>query len=149
VSDPGGAAGSGTPSDAEEPTPPEESPPPVLSLDLTTPPGGRASTPPPRVIPLDLSTEAPRSGALTTAPPLRDLEPGRDTVRAVLALGLLGLLALIVIGSGLVLALDASKADANLELLKLVFTPVVGLVGSAMGFYFGAGAGRGSNNRNL
>ena len=69
----------------------------------------------------------------------------RDYVRAALALLLVGLLMAITLAALWVVAADPEKKEPIIELLKLLFTPVVGLVGSAIGFYFGAGSSANMN----
>jgi len=64
--------------------------------------------------------------------------------RIALAGALVGLLVVLTIGSGLYIATYPSKESAIDAFLKLTFTPVVGLVGSVVGFYFGARTASGS-----
>lgn len=90
----------------------------------------------------DLQDESPPVSASPSVVNRQDLEPGRDKVRAGLAITLVGLLVVIVIGAGWVLATDFATIEEIGEYLKIVFTPVVGLVGSAVGFYYGAGTGK-------
>jgi hypothetical protein len=61
-----------------------------------------------------------------------------DWTRVGLAAGLVILLSLLVLGSGIVIALRPDREAAIESYLKLVFTPVVGLVASVTGFYFGS-----------
>jgi len=62
----------------------------------------------------------------------------QEFVRSVLALSLVALLAGIIIVSFALVALK-SVAVADMDtIMKIVFAPVIGLVGSVVGFYFGA-----------
>jgi hypothetical protein len=101
--------------------------------------------------------QAPRQGGPATVdlhepieslatPTTRDLEPGRDKVRAALALGLLALMT-VVIGLGFALLWHApaglAETDGDLKsrtlFIQALLTPVASLFGAATGFYFGAG----------
>lgn len=64
----------------------------------------------------------------------------RENVRGKLAQGLTLLLAVVVLGAGAVLVAAPDRLEVMSEFLKIVFTPLVGLVGSAIGFYFGSRA---------
>jgi len=55
-----------------------------------------------------------------------------------LAGGLLGLLSILTLGTGWFVANYPNKEMAVEAFLKLVFTPLIGLVGSVVGFYFGS-----------
>lgn len=75
----------------------------------------------------------------------QDLEPGRDKVRAVLAVGLLALFSLIVVlGFALVFFPPKSLASTDQDLqartvyLQAMLGTVAGVFGAATGFYFGA-----------
>jgi hypothetical protein len=61
--------------------------------------------------------------------------------RVGLAGGLLALLAIVVVGSGVSIIVAPGNEPAIESYLKLVFTPVLGLVSSVVGFYFGHQAG--------
>jgi hypothetical protein len=61
-----------------------------------------------------------------------------DWTRVMLALLLVALLVVLTLGAGLYVAITPSKEPAIEAFLKLVFTPIVGLVGSVVGFYFGS-----------
>lgn len=63
-----------------------------------------------------------------------------DWARIALAGSLIGILAILTIGTGWFVAAYPSKEAAIESFLKLVFTPIIGLVGSVIGFYFGSHA---------
>lgn len=66
----------------------------------------------------------------------------REKVRGNIAMGLVLLLAALILLSFVSLWLGlATSADLK-SILELVFTPVVALVGSATGFYFGGRSGK-------
>jgi hypothetical protein len=67
-----------------------------------------------------------------------DPAPFRDKMRAFLALALVGLLGLTVFLPFLIIWWTPDRANAVHEHLGLVFTPLVALVGSAVGYYFAA-----------
>lgn len=80
-------------------------------------------------------------------PTTRDLEPGRDKVRAALALGLLALMTVVIgLGFALLWLAPAGLAEIDGDLksrtlfIQALLTPVASLFGAATGFYFGAGA---------
>ena len=90
---------------------------------------------------LDLSAEEP-------APPLGPApgpevgavwnpEPARERIRGAIAVGLVGLLALIAVGSIVLLATDTLSLDEVEGLLAALFAPLLALAGTALGFYFG------------
>lgn len=64
-----------------------------------------------------------------------------DKWRGAIALLLLGLLWATVAMSFLALITDAVTMTDLKELLTIIFGPVVALVGSALGFFFGGGRG--------
>lgn len=61
-----------------------------------------------------------------------------DWTRVALAGSLVGLLAVLALGAGWFAVSYPSREPTIESFLKLVFTPVVGLVGSVVGFYFGS-----------
>jgi|SRR3954454_5192137 len=81
---------------------------------------------------------------IAAGPPTQDLEPGRDKVRAILAVGLLVLFSLIVV-LGFVLVFFPPKSlassDSNLQARTVYVQTMLGIVagvfGAATGFYFG------------
>jgi uncharacterized membrane protein len=62
----------------------------------------------------------------------------REQMRSVLAASLVLLLAVVTLLPLLFIALNMVSIDDLDTLLKIVFAPVVALVGSVVGFYFGA-----------
>lgn len=70
-----------------------------------------------------------------------DPAPKREQVRGIIGLVLLGMLAGVILLTYVSVALDWGTYDEIKDLLGILLPPVVGLVGSAIGFYFGrAGA---------
>jgi hypothetical protein len=94
---------------------------------------------------LDLATDEPATAiARPVISSTQTVGPGKpieDLTRLGLAGGLLLILAILVIGTGWVVANYPGKEKAIEAFLKLTFTPVVGLVGSVVGFYFGSRTG--------
>ncbi len=95
-----------------------------LELDLTdeiVPPGG-----PPQ----------PRQQAYSPA-------KSRELIRGLIALTVIGLLALMALGTLIIAAfIDTSHWDQFSKALGLIVSPVFGLAGAVMGFYYGERAGR-------
>jgi hypothetical protein len=60
-----------------------------------------------------------------------------DWTRLALAGGLLAILGVLTLGTGWFVANYPDKEKAIEAFLQLVFTPLIGLVGSVVGFYFG------------
>ncbi|MGH8524910.1 MAG: hypothetical protein ACREXY_12035 [Gammaproteobacteria bacterium] len=90
---------------------------------------------------LDLSREepAPPPGP-APAPavgPEWNPEPARERIRGAIAVGLVGLLALIATGSFVLLATGTLSLEETEGLLTALFTPLLALAGTALGFYFG------------
>jgi hypothetical protein len=79
---------------------------------------------------------------LDEQPPFRKLPydpgPAREAVRGAIALALIVILAIIVILPLVLLWIHPERANDIHDLLSFLFTPVVALVGSATGFYFGS-----------
>lgn len=90
----------------------------VEELDLTAEP--EADVPPatPRSVPVEVQI-------------------AQEGWRGRLAVGLLLLIALIVVAAFASVALGWARGSALKDLLALVFTPLVGLFGAVIGFYFG------------
>lgn len=60
-----------------------------------------------------------------------------DRTRKILALVLLGILAIEVVAALMAVFFAATVTAAMKDMLGLVFTPTIALVGAATGFYFG------------
>jgi hypothetical protein len=100
---------------------------------------------------LDLSSEPDLSPlsvistglASQNAPPLGAprLKKNRwdDAARVILAFILVGLLAFVVIATTISAVTGTKSQEAVIEsYLKIVLSPIIGIVGSVVGFYFGA-----------
>jgi hypothetical protein len=90
---------------------------------------------------LDLSEEEP---APPPGPPpapavgaVWNPEPAREKIRGAVAVGLIVLLGVIAIGSFVLLSTDTLTLDEVEGLLTALFTPLLALTGTALGFYFG------------
>lgn len=66
-----------------------------------------------------------------------DPEPAREKLRGYLASGLVIMLGLVIGAAWLTLWFRVAPEPEIKDLLGVVLTPVVALVGSALGFYFG------------
>jgi hypothetical protein len=62
----------------------------------------------------------------------------RENIRGIIALGLIALLSMVVTISLLLIWIHPDRSKELHELLVLVFGPLIALVGSATGFYFGS-----------
>ena len=71
-----------------------------------------------------------------------DPEPVRDQVRGQIALFLIGILALMVALSFLLLYAAPWHTERLVTLLQILFGPVATLVGAATGYYFGANSSK-------
>ena len=69
-----------------------------------------------------------------------DPEPHRDKMRGYLAVGLGGILAFTVVFSFLIVLWRPDRTESVLQVLGVVFAPLVALVGAATGYYFGTRA---------
>jgi hypothetical protein len=69
-----------------------------------------------------------------TAPVAR----ARENIRGIIALGLIALLSAVVVVSLILIWVHPERSKELHELLVLVFGPLIALVGSATGFYFGS-----------
>jgi len=95
-------------------------------------------------VPTDVPTDQPvdleREGPQRPLPPPEskpyDPAPFRDKMRAVLAGALVALLGLTILAPFVVILWKPDRAPAIHEHLALVFTPLVALVASAVGYYF-------------
>jgi hypothetical protein len=62
-----------------------------------------------------------------------------DAARVILAFILVGLLAFVIIVTTIYAVGATAKQEATIEsYLKIVLSPIIGIVGSVVGFYFGA-----------
>lgn len=66
-----------------------------------------------------------------------DPKEAREKVRSQIAILLIVLLFLTVFFSFCIFVYDADRAEVK-DLLALIFTPLVGIVGTVLGFYFGS-----------
>jgi len=67
-----------------------------------------------------------------------DIEEGREQARELIAKVLIGTLVAIVVGSfGTIWFKLAPMSDLKI-LLEIVFTPMIGVIGTILGFYYGA-----------
>jgi hypothetical protein len=62
----------------------------------------------------------------------------RENIRGIIALGLIALLSTVVVISLILIWVHPDRSKELHELLVLVFGPLIALVGSATGFYFGS-----------
>jgi hypothetical protein len=88
---------------------------------------------------LNALTAGAAAGVLPATGPSLKKNRWDDAARVVLAFMLVGLLSFVVI----LTAVDAVSGNTNNEAtiesyLKVVLSPIIGLVGSVVGFYFGA-----------
>ena len=95
---------------------------------------------------LDLTQEEPDPAKREPARPRagREYDPGpaRERTRGYLAGGLTVLLGLIIVLAFLLVFTDEATVKQTKELLGVVLTPVIGLVGTVVGFYFGEKSAR-------
>lgn len=85
-------------------------------------------------LPLDQSLLKPKEI------PRFDIVESQERTRANLAYGLLGILVVTLAGVGVFITFAPSgeKTESHRDLLTLIWTSEVTLVGSALGFYFGS-----------
>jgi hypothetical protein len=93
---------------------------------------------PPVVASVDLDQGKPPSEVQPPETKPYDPEPHRDRMRGVLALVLLGTLAGTVVFSFVVILWKPDRSKDVHDLLGIVFSPLVALVGAATGYYFGS-----------
>jgi hypothetical protein len=108
--------------------------------------GGPTSPPPldltgePDLSSLSVLSAGAASGAIAPlgAPSLKK-DRWDDAARVILAFVLVGLLAFVVILTTIYAVTGNAKQEATIEsYLKIVLSPIIGIVGSVVGFYFGA-----------
>ena len=89
--------------------------------------------------PLDLG-----SASAEDTPPysIRPYDPmkTRESIRGWIALSLIAMLAVVVVASLALVWIHPDRSKELHELLSLVFGPLIALVGSATGYYFGSQA---------
>ena len=68
---------------------------------------------------------------------VQDLDERREDTRTLIATALVVLLGLVVIGIGAGIMIWPDKIGVFEKYLTMVFAPLVGLVGTVSGFYFG------------
>lgn len=87
---------------------------------------------------VDLSTETPAEVWVPSANTY-DPNPKREQVRGTIAWFLLGILLLTIVFAFTALARTWTEYDNIKDMLGILLPPITGLVGSAIGFYFGRG----------
>lgn len=87
----------------------------------------------------DADDELVRRGA-RREPREQPYDPRRDreTVRRWVAIGLVGLLAIEVVGAFILFAATSRTIGEPKDLMTVVITPTVSLVGAAVGFHYGS-----------
>jgi hypothetical protein len=105
-------------------------PPPADSIDLTSEPNIFSETLAPGIPTVDTSV------VQTTT--------STDIARISLSFLLVGILAVVVVISVVTVATNGKSEPTIEALLKVILSPIIGLVGSVVGFYFGAKASGGS-----
>jgi hypothetical protein len=115
---------------AQEPEGPEQ-----REVDLT------GETPPPgQLPPVDLTVSEPPSSAGLAPLQLAPIPLQREQRRGQIALLLIALLIVVIVTSFIMLwLLPADRFDSLMELLQIIFAPIIGLVGAVTGFYYGGG----------
>lgn len=88
---------------------------------------------------IDLSGEEPARGPGPVVHEGRvwNPEPGREKIRGALAIFLVSILSAIAVGSFVLVATNTFTLDEVEGLLTALFTPLLALTGTALGFYFG------------
>lgn len=107
--------------------------------------GGGPTSPPsldltgePDLSSLSVLSAGAASGGVTLGASLKK-DRWDDAARVILAFVLVGLLAFVVILTTIYAVTGNAKEEATIEsYLKIVLAPIVGIVGSVVGFYFGA-----------
>jgi hypothetical protein len=95
-----------------------------------------------RFEPLDLIKQEPSAPARPLSYPAFSAARTVAVTRIWLAGSLVGVLAVLTLGTAWFVVRDPKTEPAIEAFLKLVFTPIIGLVGSVVGFYFGAQSGK-------
>ncbi len=89
-------------------------------------------------IDVDLTAEAPQSEWNPSADSY-DPNPQREQVRGTIAWVLLGIFGLTILFAFIGVAFQWTEYDNIKDMLGILLPPITGLVGSAIGFYFGRG----------
>lgn len=93
---------------------------------------------------VDLTATEPEGPTQEALAPLAtrpySLARQREDMRARVALALVGLLAFVVVAAFVTLWVEGGLAEGTKDLLTLILGPVVTLVGSVIGYYFGGQA---------
>jgi hypothetical protein len=126
-------------------------PPPGTGHQTTRAPGSDGGPPPPvPVDEVDLTQDPHEQKAAASPPPLPpaekkfDPEPAREKFRGVFTLVLLGILCVLIVSSLATMwfrkstSHDVASISDLLELLKVFVSPLIALVSTAIGFYFGS-----------
>ena len=89
--------------------------------------------------PIDLTADRPAAEQIGEGLPAPSIDP-REPARRKIAYSLLALLAAIILAAIVTLFVDDAVVPLQRakDLVGLLLTPIVGLVGSVVGFYFGA-----------
>lgn len=118
-----------------------------MSLGGTTPPGEGAApggTTPPTQQVIDLTSEPtiPTLGPLVPAFDRVPIEQAREAMRGYIALALVLTVGGIILGCMLLLGTKSATAADLKDVMSIVFTPIVALLGAVVGFYYGTGTGQ-------
>ncbi len=109
-------------------------PPSPASAGVPPPPDSNAAPPADDEETLDLT-----GGGPPPEPELADIEARRDDVRLLVTAGLLAILAFIIVWSCVEAASWPDHWQQTKEMLQIILPALTGLIGSVLGFYFGAG----------
>jgi hypothetical protein len=122
--------------EAQEPEGPER-----REVDLTV-----EAPPPGQLPPVDLTESEPPSSAGLAPLAVAPIPLQREQRRGQIALLLVALLIAVILISFIMLwLLPADRFDGLMELLQILFAPIIGLVGAVTGFYYGGGMSRSDN----
>lgn len=108
---------------------------------------------------LGRSTQPQRTAVTVLDPGIQETQVGvevqRERARTRLSVGLLGLLTASLIGTGIYIFVDLlaqktisqERSNMHRELITIIWTSQVTLVGSALGFYFGSERDNSNNSK--